>query len=290
MKSSFTFLLVISLFIFSCNRTDHASSALANDVTAGNEGIATSKILADSSGTSGEMILQSAPPVVSNDWDKKIIKTASVRLEVKDYKVYNLFVHRAAKNFGGYISGEEQNNNEGMLESNISIKVPVDQFELLMNQLGENAAKIVQKKVTTDDVTGEIVDTKSRLQTKEQMKLKYLQFLSQAKNVTEVLKVQGEINTIQEEIESAATRINFLSHQAAMSTIDLSFYQPVVGYTGPDNDPGFFTRMITAFKNGFNFVSELFIGLISIWPLLILLFLTWVTYKKRKSFVTTSKV
>jgi hypothetical protein len=49
----------------------------------------------------------SQPPVkaVSNpDWDKKIIKTATLKLEVKDFKSYNDNVHKTVKQFGSYIA------------------------------------------------------------------------------------------------------------------------------------------------------------------------------------------
>jgi len=45
----------------------------------------------------------------------------------------------------------------------------------------------------------------------------------------EILEVQSEINSIQEEIESAEGRINYLSHSAAFSTIHLKYVQYIHG-------------------------------------------------------------
>jgi uncharacterized iron-regulated membrane protein len=85
----------------------------------------------------------------------------------------------------------------------------------------------------------------------------------------EVLQVQNSVNNIQEEMESAAGRIQSLSHQSAYSTINLSFYEPVSGYTAPDENPSFLTRISNAFKTGGSWIADLFVGLISIWPLLL---------------------
>ena len=230
--------------------------------------------------TSG-ISLQGTTPGQNPDWDKKIIKTAYLKLEVKDFKLYSEIVHKAAKQHGGYIANEEQNQSDEKKESTIAIKVPVEQFESIMAQLPSGAEKIVEKKITTEDVTGEVVDTKSRLHAKEQIRLKYLEFLNQAKNMEDVLKVQSEINDIQEEMESASGRINYLSHQSAYSTINLTFYQPLPGYTPSNDNPGFLTRTALAFKNGFHFIGELFIGFVSIWPLLLLVFAAWILFKKR---------
>ncbi|MEO8413605.1 MAG: DUF4349 domain-containing protein [Ginsengibacter sp.] len=225
-------------------------------------------------------ILQGTLPGQSPDWDKKIIKTAELKLEVKDFTSYSNVVHNNSKRYGAYIASEDQRESTEKKEATISIKVPVEQFENLLNVLPSDSGKILEKKITSEDVSAEVVDTKSRLQAKEQMRLKYLEFLKQAKNMEDVLKVQGEINNLQEEMESASGRINYLSHQSAYSTINVTFYQPLAGYDPSNDAPGFASRITTAFKNGFQFIAEIFIGFVSIWPLWLLAFLVWILFKK----------
>ena len=104
----------------------------------------------------------------------------------------------------------------------------------------------------------------------------------------EVLQVQSEINDLQEEIESASGRINYLSHQSAFSTVNLTFYQPLAGF--PANDtPGFVKRAVAAFKSGYDFMAELMIEVISIWPVFIFVLLGWVFLKKRTSGFSTNR-
>ena len=242
----------------------------------------------DSSGIQTSIVLQGSSPGQNPDWDKKIIKTADLKIEVKDFKSFADFVHKNSKQYGGYIANEEQNQSGEKLEATISIKVPVDQFESLINQF-PSSEKLIEKKISTDDVTGEVVDTKSRLQAKEQMRLKYLEFLKQAKNMEEVLKVQSEINNIQEEMEAASGRVNYLSHQSAFSTINLTFYQILPGYTPSNDNPGFFARTGDAFSKGFSIISEIIIGFVSIWPLVLLVFLIWIFWKRHSLKMATAK-
>ena len=228
----------------------------------------------DSSGTP----MQNAP--LSNpDWDSKIIKTATLKLEIKDFKKYNDYVHNAVKQYGAYVAQEDQNLTDEKSEATITIKVPVPQFENMMNKLPDDG-KVTEKKISSEDVTGEVVDTKSRLEAKKQMRLKYLEFLKQSKNMEEVLQVQNEINSIQEQIESAAGRVAFLTNQSAMSTINLTFYQPLDGYKPTDAAPSFLTRVGNAFKTGASWIAELFVGLVSIWPLLLIVFAIYFGWKK----------
>lgn len=219
----------------------------------------------------------------SVDWDKKIIKTATLKLEVKDFNRYNESVHKTVKQFGGYVAEEEQSITDEKTATSISIKVPVDQFENMMNQLPGSDVKVLERKINTEDVTGQVVDVKSRLEAKKQMRLKYLDFLKQSKNMEEVLQVQGEINSIQEEIEAAAGRVEYLTHQSAMSTINLSFYQPINGYKPTEGTPSFLTRIAEAFKYGARWIADLLVGLIGLWPLLLIIFGGFFIFKKRFS-------
>lgn len=96
----------------------------------------------------------------------------------------------------------------------------------------------------------------------------------------EVLQVQSEINNLQEAMESAATRVNFLNHQSVMSTILLTFYQPLEGFKPAGANPTFISRITDAFKSGGTWVMDILIGLVIMWPLFLLIPLGVVLFKK----------
>ena len=230
----------------------------------------------------------SQSPESKPDWNKKIIKTAMLNVEVKDYKKFNQLVHSSANQFGGYIADEQQTETEYKIENIITIKVPVDQFQSAIDFLTTGDGKINEKKISSEDVTTQYVDTKSRLEAKKQVRLRYLDLLKQAKNMEEILQVQNEINDIQEEIESAAGRINYLSNASAMSTINLTFYQ-VVNASAKDSDHiSFWTKTKEAFVSGWNGLGDVLVGLVYIWPLLVgivlaVFLIKRVSFRKRKA-------
>ena len=219
-------------------------------------------------------------PVVKQDWDKKIIKTANLNLEVKDYNVYNTSLREKLKQFGGYIAQEEQSQSEYKIENIITIKTPVDQFDNAVNSISSNVKELNEKKITSEDVTTEVIDTRSRLEAKKQVRLRYLDLLKQAKNMEEILSVQSEINGIQEQIESAAGRMEYLQHSSSFSTIHLTFYQVLNGAAIDNDKPTFSTRITNAFRFGWNWIGELSIGIVSIWPLLLAVFGIIIFYKR----------
>jgi hypothetical protein len=295
-------LIAVTSIVLSCNSSHQDSKSLNKVVrkldlemaeVPTNSGIAENfAITADqiSDSTAGQ-ILPTGPgnqkqlPHSSSqtiDWDKKIIKNASINAEVKDYKAFYSSLHEKVKSVGGYIAQEEQNQSDYKIENTLVIKVPVDQFDNALVQLSANTEKINEKKITSEDVTTEVFDTKSRMEAKRQVRSRYLDLLKQSKNMDDILKVQNEINGIQEEIESGTGRVQYLTHASAYSTINLTYYQ-VLNISAKDKDnPGFGTELARSFRVGGEWIKDLFIGVVSVWPLLLLVAFIIVLYKRSK--------
>ncbi len=275
---------LLATIIFSCNRNSETATQEAIKTEQPPSQINKEEQLPLASDKTSQLADSAAPAspsktIVPIDWDKKIIKTAILKFEVKDFKNYSSDVYRAVKQFGGYIAGEDQNHTDEKQETTITIKVPVGQFEQMINLFNVKDIKVIERKISTDDVGSQIVDAKSRLEAKRAMHTKYLEFFKQAKNMEEVLRVQNDINNLQETMESASGRINYLNQQAAMSTIILTFYQPLEGFK-PEQSPSFLKRISDAFKNGGSWMGNILVGLISIWPLLLIIALGIFAVKK----------
>jgi hypothetical protein len=286
--------LLFSTFLFSCHNNAKETQAMDSVMADIKQNAPPQKQksgqnekipVGNANQNSADSAVVQTPAIVAahTDWDKKIIKTAIVQLEVKDFKKYNETIHNSIRQFGGYIAQEEQNLTDEKSETVLTLKVPVDQFEIVMNALPAGDVKVIQRKITSEDVTGEVIDTRSRLEAKKQVRLKYLDFLKASKNMEEVLQVQGEINSIQEEIEAAAGRVEYLSHQSAYSTINLTFDQPAVGFKPTDVSPTFLTRLGNAFKSGADWLTELLVALISIWPIWLIVIGGIIGYKRMRS-------
>ena len=233
--------------------------------------------------TSPDITLQSGKPVSGYDWDKKIIKNANVTLELKDYKSFNNNIHNTTKRFGAYIASEQQSEQDNKIENTISIKVPVDQFDDLINALPAEGVKVIEKRISSEEVTGDIVDTKARVEARKQVRERYLELLKRAKTMKEILEVQQEVNTVQEDIESGNGKVQYLNHQSAYSTINLSYFQYFAVDTDINNEPpGFIAKLKEAFNNGSSIISGVLLALVTFWPLLLAGLVVWFLIKSRK--------
>lgn len=280
--------IVLLLFFSACNHKERSASITDQNVKM--EQVGTDNKSEEKNKADYTVDTAAKPEPINNgtskktatniDWDKKIIKTAHITMELKDYSNYNKNIHNSIKRFGAYIAGEEQTQSSSTIENTITIKVPVEQFEDLMNSFSGDGIKILEKKITTEDVTAEVVDTKGRVEAKKEVRQQYLALLKQARSMKDILEVQNEINTITEELESASGRVKYLTHQAAYSTVNLKYFQYLNADNKPDEEPGFFTKIKDAFVSGATGIGSFIIGLIGVWPLLILIVAVIMGFRK----------
>ncbi|MES2372984.1 MAG: DUF4349 domain-containing protein [Bacteroidota bacterium] len=284
MKRITMYMAVIAVLLFSCNT---GQSKKEQNVVADMALAPTDKTAYQSTADTTKATFE--PPQTKHtsateDWDKKIIKTAEVSLELKDYAGYNQMLHKGLKAYGAYIAAEEQNLGDDRNTNNVTIKVPVEQFENLMNSFSGDGIKVLQKKISSEDVTGEVVDTRSRMEAKKHMRDRYLELLKQARNMKEILEVQQEINSIQEDIESGSGRVSYLTHQSAYSTIHLQYFQYLNPGTSVKEPSGFLLSLKESFKDGLHILSGLLILLVSIWPLILGVIIVFLfVWKKKKT-------
>ena len=234
-----------------------------------------------SSAATDDIALQSGSPTFT-DWDKKIVKTANVSLEVKDFNLFNSAIHNSIKSFGAYTAAEQQNSSDSRIENSLTVKVPVDQFDNLVNSIGGDGITVLSKEVSTDDVSSEVIDTKARIEAKKQLRDKYEELLKGAKTMKDILQVQSEINGLQEELEAAAGRVAYLTHSAAYSTVTIHYFQFLNGNTVDNTQPTFFTNIKEAFAAGGSVIINILVFFVTIWPLLLAGGLLYVYVKRGK--------
>jgi len=211
----------------------------------------------------------SSQPSPNPDWDRKIVKTADLTMETKSFARFAERLHRLVRDNGGYIAQEEQTQSALRIDNTVSIKVPVDRFDEFIQQIPADSDQLTDKKVTSQDVSMEVVDTKSRLETKKEVRERYIDLLRQAHNMKDILSMQQEIDGLQEEMDAAAGRINFLTHAAAFSTVNLKFFQVLNlnAIETPTPGPSFLHKIKLAFLAGWEALSSLLLGLMTVWPL-----------------------
>ena len=223
-----------------------------------------------------------SPTPIYQDWDKKLIKTANITIDAANYFRFDKDVRNALKKYGAYIASEEQAFSDYKKQNQVTIKVPVIYFESLLGSFDSDSNRIVAKNVSTSDVKAEMYDSKSRIEARKKIRERYVELLQQAKKMDDVLKVEQEINQIQEELESAAGRLNYLSHQTSYSTIHLTYYSLLTVSPKPEKPSAIWPRIKEGFVDSGNILLEIILVAIRLWPLILLGILIGLLWKRRR--------
>lgn len=80
---------------------------------------------------------------------------------------------------------------------------------------------------TTEDITMNYYDLESRLSTKKELVRTYQNYLTKAKSIDEILKIEREIGQIQAEIDSTGKQIRLYDNLIQYTTIQLELLGPV---------------------------------------------------------------
>ena len=228
-------------------------------------------------------ILESTAVEASTPQPLKIIKSASVRYKVTHVKLATSQIHKMVKYFNGYISDQRFENNAHQTENRFTIKVPEASFTVLMDSLTKVAEFVDYENITTQDVTEEYIDLNTRLKTKLEVKKRYETILRQrAKTVKDILATEEKLRVIQEEIEAVQGRLHYITNKVSYSTIQVDLYETVTYKESPDSyKRTFLSKVKESFSFGWELIKSIILGIIYIWPLIIIALLLFFVIRRR---------
>lgn len=257
----FLFLLIIS----SCNQSVKSEDYAIESVEV-TEAFESYKVADEKPTSRNEAVKPEFPK------DLKIIKSASARYKVKNVKLSTQQIKAIAGKLDGYISDLRFQNNLYSIENRFTIKVPANHFDKLMDSINAVVEFVEYENITTKDVTEEYIDIETRLKTKLEVKQRYEEILRKnAKTVKDILATEEKLRVIQEEIESAQGRLNYLSNKVAYSTIQVDLYETVEYKDEPTSyTKTFWDKTKEGLSFGWDIIENLVIGIIHIWPLVII--------------------
>lgn len=202
---------------------------------------------------------------------KKLIKTGNLVLESEHIEKSKAKLDYAIKSLDGYYDNEQFSKSDYEYRYSLTVRVPAKNFDRMLQSIHGNGDEIVSKNIKTDDVSGEYMDLETRLKSKRAYLNRYEAFLTKAKSMEELLQIQEQIRELIEEIESQEARLSFLNDQVGYSTLDIELYKTVSHPVDMSEEPGFWEKAKHSLANGWTGIIVLFLGLLSIWPLLLIL-------------------
>jgi len=224
---------------------------------------------------------QSNPAKVETQIERKIIKEGEISFETSNLKETESLITRSVTEMGGYVANDNVFNSEGRTTHRMTTRVPADKFDLLLKTISESAKKLDRKTISSLDVTEEYIDVEARIKTKKELESRYKELLLKAETVQDLLAIEKEMGILRTEIESIEGRLRYLQDRVSLSSLTIEFYELTT------SSFGFFSKLGRAFETGWNWLMAFLIGLIHLWPFILLvgagLFVTFRFGKKKQA-------
>jgi len=157
------------------------------------------------------------------DHEKKIIKFCTLYIQEDDLGKLSDSIQKKTNELGGYI--ESENTMEQRLTT--VIRIPSDKFDEFVS-FTENGYKVLNKNITTNNITDAYVDNDARLKNLRAQEEQILTILKKANTVDEVLKVQAELYRIRGEAESLEAMKKSWDKQVGYSTITITADKKII--------------------------------------------------------------
>ena len=134
--------------------------------------------------------------------ERKLIRNGRIDFRTKNVAQTKAALSKICEALHAYVSNETQRDDTAILSYSETIRVPETGFDSLLAKTEKLAKHIDGLNIETNDVTDEYIDLESRLKAKRALEKRYLDLLSKAHKVEELLQIEKEMSTVRRDIES----------------------------------------------------------------------------------------
>ncbi|WP_281167077.1 DUF4349 domain-containing protein [Brachyspira innocens] len=128
----------------------------------------------------------------------------------------------------------------------------------------EENENVENKNINTKDVTDTYYDTENRIKNREILLEKLRNYLREAKNIDEILKVEDRINTLTYEIESMKGTLENLNSSVNYSKVTLNISDREAIKSGNNNLYNKYINLISFLKAFFSSIGFFLIGFVAV--------------------------
>jgi len=153
--------------------------------------------------------------------DRKIVRTSTMDLEVKNAMESAEKIRALAESVGGFLVTSELGEQPAALSS-ITVRVPVDRLEEARKEIRQLATRIYSEKSEANDVTTDYVDREARLRNLRAQEAQYIALLKNAKTIKDTLDVSEKLDGVREDIDKQQAEFETLSRQVETVAISVT--------------------------------------------------------------------
>jgi hypothetical protein len=219
-----------------------------------------------------------------NSSSRMVIQESNVSLLVTDVKQSGDKILNFAKDNGGYMVSASYSNPSESPFANITVRVPANKLNQALTYFKDLSIKVTSENLVGTDVTQEYTDIEARLTTLRKTQVKFEDILNKAIDIQDILTVQRELISLQDQIDSYVGQQKAIDKNAELTriTVYLSTDELALPYT-PDNAfrPNVvFKQAIRSLLNHLRVGAEMLIWIAVYSPIIIVAIIIYIFFKR----------
>ena len=168
--------------------------------------------------------------------DRQLIHIADMTVRVDDVAEASVLAKEMTVEAGGYVESESLSTPaNGSPDSSLTLRIPNEDYESALDALTELGDRSTLER-SVEDVTDQVADVESRIESSEAALETLRGYLEAAEDVDDLLRVEGEIQRRQEDLEAFQARLKTLENQTSYSTVHLNLVPPATYIEEPSQD------------------------------------------------------
>lgn len=275
--------LIAALMIVSCGSKKAASgSAMVIQKSAEAPARVNMKMMSDSA-SFDEAVVEEAEYGAANGQNadtinRKLVYTGNVTVQVSDLDQTEKSVRDWAAKYGGYVASSSFSDRNYYT----MVKIPSQNFQFAMDEVS-SFGSVKNRSISTEDVTEQYFDVSTRLETRKILRDRLQKYLSDAKDMKDLLAVESELNNVQSDVEVMEGQFRRLSDRIDYATVHLTAVLPYnsteQGFIYPDMG----SKMRELWSDTVNFLADfvmfiLYVVIYGIPILALVAFLYWLCF------------
>lgn len=163
--------------------------------------------------------------------DRKLVKNASLTIEVKDTEAIKSQVEVKVQELNGQITNlNSWENRPGVLAYNMTLRIPVSNLDQAVKELTEFGRK-TNENFSVQDITAQYQDNEARIANLAARRDRLRTMLDrETESLNDVLQVDRELNSVQQQIETLERTQRRNDNNVSYSTLSLQVQpEPKIG-------------------------------------------------------------
>ncbi|WP_341877040.1 DUF4349 domain-containing protein [Defluviitalea saccharophila] len=155
------------------------------------------------------------------------------------------------ENSSSYIYYSEPERNIYLKQGTIKIRIPVEQYGQIQEQIS-NLGHLIHQQETSTNVTEEYIETESRIRMLEVEQERLLEIMKKAEKVEDLIKLEERLNVVRTDLEIYKSKIKNWDQLVSFSTFTIDITEVKKVEHIKSADPNFKTKLQSSFIKSLN--------------------------------------